>query len=97
MVIRLVSTRELLNLMFEPEGAEEVVGLLERLGNSGLDRPELGRRPQPLDRRRDVGAGLQCRKAGDIDDGKQSAVLDVEGPAVLAGVLDRDVAPATGR
>ena len=32
-------------LVFEPEGAEEVVGLLERPGMSGLDRPELGRRP----------------------------------------------------
>src|SRR5215208_8482610 len=97
MVIRLVSPRQLLNLVFEPEGAEEVVGLLERSGMSGLDRPELGRRPQPLDRRRDVGAGLQCPEAGDIDDGKQPAVLDVEGPAVLAGVLDRDVAPESGR
>src|SRR6187200_3484859 len=97
MVIRLVSLRELVNLVFEPEGAEEIVGFLERPGMSGLDRPELGRRPQPLYRRGDVGAGLQRREAGDIGDGKQSAVLDVEGPAVLAGVLDRDVAPATGR
>src|SRR5262245_25164545 len=97
MVIRLVSLRELLNLVFEPEGAEEIVGLLERPGMRWLDRPELGSRPQPLDRRRDVGAGLQRGEPGDIGDGKQSAVLDVECPAVLAGVLDRDVAPESGR
>ncbi len=83
--------------MFEPEGAEEVVGLFERLSMSGLDRPELGRRPEPFDCRGDVGAGLECPEAGDIDDWKKSAVLDVEGAAVLAGVLDRDAAPESGR
>jgi hypothetical protein len=83
--------------VLEPERSEEVVGLLERPGMCGLDRPELGRRPQPPDRPRDTCAGLQCREAGDIDDGKQSAVLDVEGATVLAGALDHDVAPESGR
>src|SRR5581483_8305831 len=94
-VVRLPVPLQLRDLMLEPQRAEQLEGLLQDADLLRLEHPEITRGAKAVEGV--VGGNVADERgiAGEVDDGQQTAVLDVERLPV-AGRVDDEVAREPG-
>ena len=87
---------DLLDVMRDAQAHDELEGVGQRGGVRRRERARRGRRAQALGRRGAGDARRHARPAGEVDDRHEAPVLEVQPPAVLAGVLDDQAAQEAG-